>query len=220
MKHSFFFFSFWLISCRLFAQDAVLISEGNFVRGEIKGTDFQTVVIQEEDGSLRQFKAKDIQSFLWNGDSYVSKPILMKKKAEVWFFRVLEEGKVNLYVIGLTSGTPVQAPKVKSKPAISVGVGTGGFGSGLGGGVTFGGGRPRPEEQALKAMPLSFFIEKPGSGPIQELPLASGRQSQLKAILLSKLSGDDDLTENIRATDEFSEKTVVALIRSYNASIP
>ena len=73
-------------SAKLFAQDAVLISEGNFVRGVIKGTNFSSVAILEDDGLIKEYAAKNIESFIWNGETYMSKPIIIKKKMEIRFF--------------------------------------------------------------------------------------------------------------------------------------
>ena len=207
------------------AQDAVLISEGNFVRGEIKGTNYESVFIQIEEQGLKEYKAKDIKSFLWNGDTYESKPFIVGKKAVVKFFRLVEGGTVNLYAVGGTSGVeePVQ-PRVKARPTFGVGMGTGGgMGGGLGGGVSInlGGGRggvERPAGAAPKAK-VFYFIEKPGTGPMQEIAADGSRTAATKNLLLAKLTGDDGLAESIKATESFDEKMLIALVKSYNEAV-
>lgn len=206
-------------------QDAVLISEGNFVRGEIKGTNYESVFIQLEEQGLKEYKAKDIKSFLWNGDTYESKPYIIGKKATVTFFRLVEGGKVNLYAVGGTSGVnePAQ-PRVKARPTFGVGMGTGaGMGGGLGGGVSINlggnrGGAERPAGAPPKAK-LFYFIEKPGTGPMQEIAADGSRTAATKNLLLAKLTGDDGLTESINATEYFDEKMLIALVKSYNESV-
>jgi len=207
----------------VYAQDAVLISEGNFVRGEIKGTDFESVFIQIEEQGLKEYKAKDIQSFLWNGDTYVSKPIIIGKKAAIKFFKLIEGGKVNLYSIGGTSGVadPVQ-PRAKARPTFGVGMGTGGIG-GVGGGISINlGGNRNDVERPAGAPPKAkefYFIEKPGTGPIQEITVDGTKTAATKALLLQKLTGDEGLTESIKATESFDEKVLIALVKSYNESV-
>lgn len=200
------------------AQDAVLISEGNFIRGVIKGTNFVSVAIADEENVIKEFAAKDIQSFLWNGVTYVSKPILLKKKPEIRFFKVIETGTVNLYSYGESAGVEErQQPRPKIRPSVGVGMGTGGFGGGLGGGVSIdlGGGR-RNQEVSPTAVrgKVSYFIEKPGTGPMQEVSF--GNTTAVKNLLLQKLNNDEGLAESINATDSFDEKILVALIKSYN----
>lgn len=224
------FYQLFLISlffsASVFAQDAVLISEGNFVRGEIKGTNYESVFIQLEELGLKEYKAKDIQSFLWNGDTYVSKPFIVGKRATVKFFKLIESGSVNLYSVGGGSGVeePVQ-PRVKARPTFGVGMGTGGgMGGGMGGGVSInlggnrGGGVERPAGAPPKAK-VFYFIEKPGTGPMQEIAADGSKTAGTKSLLLQKLTGDEGLTESIKATEFFDEKVLVALVKSYNQSV-
>ena len=212
-----------LFTVSVFAQDAVLISEGNFVRGEIKGTDFESVFIQLEEQGLKEYKAKDVQSFLWNGDTYVSKPIIIGKKAAIKFFKLIEGGKVNLYSVGGTSGVaePMQ-PRAKTRPTFGVGMGTGGIG-GVGGGISINlGGNRNDVERPAGAAPKPkefYFIEKPGTGPIQEIAADGSKTAATKALLLQKLTGDEGLTESIKATESFDEKVLIALVKSYNESV-
>lgn len=214
------FLSLLLFSSRLFAQDAVLISEGNFVRGVIQGTNFESVFLQTEEDGVKEYKAKDIQSFLWNGDTYVSKPIIAGKRAAIKFFKLIEGGVVNLYSYGGTSAVEGRPqPVAKARPTFGVGMGTGG---GMAGGVSINlGGRRNNEQPTGTAQPIKvfYFIEKPGTGPIQEIAADGSRTAATKNLLLAKLTGDEGLTESIKATESFNEKTLIALVKSYNESV-
>jgi hypothetical protein len=219
MKRWKLFLLFSLLTSSLFAQDAVLISEGNFVRGVIQGHNFVSVAILNDDQTVVQYQAKDIQSFLWNGETFVSKPIVVKKKMEYRFFKVVEMGKVNLYTYGDLGGTPQAAaqPRVKVRPSVGVGVGSGGYGGGLGGGISIDlGGRRRDDNQpttTTKAK-LSYFIEKPGTGPMQEISIDN--TTAVKNILLQKLNNDEDLAQSIKATESFDAAKVTAYIKAWN----
>lgn len=207
-----------LLSFSTNAQDAILISEGNFVRGVIKGTNYSMVALQQDDQTIVQYQAKDIESFIWNGETYVSKPILVKKKLETRFFKLIEGGVVNLYTFGDKKVTeqPQQA-KVKVRPTFGVGMGTGGFGGGLGGGISIGGGGRRDNETVTNPTngKVFYFIEKPGSGPMQEVSLEN--TNALKTILLQKLTNDEDLAERIKASEGFTDLNLIAFIKAYNA---
>jgi hypothetical protein len=212
-------FVIFIFSTKLFAQDAVLISEGNFIRGVIKGTNFSSVAIMQDDEAIKEYQAKDIKSFIWNGETYASKPIVVKKKMEFRFFKLIETGIVNLYVYGdksITSQTP--QPRVKVRPTFGVGMGTGNFGGGLGGGVTIGLGGGRKNEEAVSTPgKVSYFIERPGTGPIQEIKLNGAKVSDIRAILLQKLTNDEDLAESIKATESFDAKNLAAYVKAYNS---
>lgn len=207
------------------AQDIVVISEGNFLRGTIQATDFSSVVLTKEDESVAQYKASDIKEFVWNGETYVSKPIVIKNKMEHRFFKLIEQGAINLYAIGGRTGA-IEAPapkRTRIRPSIGVGAGTGGFGGvGMGGSISIGGGgRNRDEAPVRRAMPNTFFIEKFGTGPMLELPVDAAdtekKTQQIKNALLQKLTNDDDLAERINATEVFDAKLVRAFITAYNA---
>lgn len=209
-----------LLSFSAKAQDAVLISEGNFVRGIIKGTNYSMVALQQEDQTIVQYQAKDIVSFVWNGETYMSKPILVKKKLEIRFFKLIESGVVNLYSLGDKKVTeqPQQA-RVKVRPTFGVGVGSGGFGGGLGGGISIGGGGGRRYTETVSNPTngkVFYFIEKPGSGPMQEIALEN--INALKTVLLQKLTDDEDLAERIKGSESFTDLNLIAFIKSYNAS--
>ncbi len=220
MKTILFFCLFLLLGSNVFAQDAVLISEGNFVRGVIQGTNFSAVTIMDDEQRVTQYEAKNIQSFMWNGETFVSRPIVIKKKMEFRFFKVIELGAVNLLSYGEKATTPQQAApqqRAKIRPSISIGTGTGGYGGGVGGGITFGGGGRRDDEQAVNTPKgkISYFIEKPGTGPMQELSLEN--TTGVKNILLQKLISDEDLAESIKATESFDAVKLAAYVKSYNA---
>lgn len=204
------------------AQDVVMISSGNFVRGTIKGTNFSSVILKNDDESIAQYNAKDIKEFVWNGETYVSKPIVVKKKMEYRFFKLIEQGVVNLYTIG--GNMMAEEPQVKRarvRPNISIGGGTGGFG-GVGGSITFGGGRRSGDEtQGKSTLPIAYFLEKPGTGPMQELPVEGGataaKTQLIKTVLLQKLNNDEDLAERINATEAFDAKLLRAFVAAYNS---
>jgi hypothetical protein len=210
-----------LLGSTAVAQDAVIISDGNFVRGTIQGTDFATVSLRLPNQSVEAYNAKDIKEFLWNGDTYVSKPVVLKKKMEFRFFKVEELGAVNLYSMGNTSVDPAPEKRVKVRPSIGLGVGSGGYGGvGLGGGITFGGGRGNGNRKKGNSRSAVYFIEKLGTGPLQEIPLdgsSANKTEQVKTILLQKLSNDEDLAERIKATESFDAKNVQAFVSAYNA---
>jgi len=205
------------------AQDIVVISPGNFLRGTIQATDYATVILTKDDESVVQYKATDIQEFVWNGETYVSKPIVIKKKMEHRFFKILEQGAVNLYAIGGSTGVDIPEPKRRRiTPSIGIGAGSGGFGGvGVGGGISIGGSRNRQEAPVRRVMPTAFFLEKVGTGPMSELPVeggnSEGKNQHIKNILLQKLSNDEDLAERIKTTESFDGKLIRAFVTAYNA---
>lgn len=206
------------------AQDVVMLDTANFVRGTIKGTDYNTVSLLKDDQVEVIYKAKDVKEFLWNGETYVSKPIINNKKVEQRFFKVLELGAVNMYAIGEQSGDPSapQEKRVRVSPNIGFGLGSGGMsrggfgGVGIGGGISIGGGRRSNSKKAAGRKAL-YFIEKPGTGPMLEIQLnSSGDQQRLKQILLEKLNNDEDLATRIKETESFDAKAVAAYVKAYN----
>jgi hypothetical protein len=207
-----------------YAQDAVVISEGNFIRGTIKGTDLSTVVLKKDDESVVMYKAKDIKEFLWNGETFVSKPIVIKKDLEYRFFKVVELGAINLYAIG--GNVPVEEPvqkRAKIRPSFGVGGGTGGFGGvGMGAGISLGGGRNNSVAPTKAVMPTTYFIEKFGTGPMQEILVDNGsaaaRTPVIKSILLQKLTNDDELAAKIKAIETMDAKLLLSIVSTYNAA--
>ena len=220
--------SFFLIllttGLRTYGQDAVVIAEGNFIRGTIKAADLGTVVLKKEDESMVMYKAKDIKEFLWNGETYVSKPIVIKKDLEYRFFKVVELGTINLYSIG--GNVPVEEPvqkRAKIRPSFGVGGGTGGFGGvGIGAGINLGGGRNSGPAPTKAIMPTTYFIEKFGTGPMQEILVdnasVAARTPVIKSILLQKLTNYDDLATKIKAMETIDAKLLVSIISGYNAA--
>jgi len=214
-----------LFSIGASAQDAVVISEGNFIRGTIQGTDFQTVGIKTDDGEVKQFKAKDVREFLWNGETFVSKPFMTNKRADARFFKLVESGTINLYAMGGSTGVQKKKKsRVRFMPSFGIGIGSGGYsGIGLGGGVSFGGGRRDEEESAPERAGL-YYIEKPGTGEMLEItPDADNSDANtayIKNTLLEKFSDDTDLTERIKGLNSFDTKTIQSLVKSYNSAHP
>ena len=214
-----------LVAAQSYAQDVVVISQGNFTRGTIKAADLTTVVLKNDNESVVMYKAKDIKEFLWNGETFVSKPIMIKKDLEYRFFKVVEMGAVNLYAIGGQAQVeePVVQKKAKFRPSIGIGTGTGGFGGvGMGGGISIGGGgRGRDVVQTRVAVPLTIFIEKMGTGPLVEIYTENADQSArlqtVKSILLQKLNNDEEMAEQIKSAPSFDPKTLTSLVSTYNA---
>lgn len=215
---------FSVIGLAVSAQDAVVIDSGDFVRGTIQGTDYQTVSIKDDlSGDIQVYKAKDIKEFLWNGVTFVSKPFVTNKKSDHRFFKLIESGKVNLYTMGGT----MLAEKPKRKrlrivPSIGIGIGTGGFGSGigLGGGVTFGGGRHEEEEQRPARRSL-IYIDKEGAPEMLEITPSvddsHAGMAYIKKSLLEKFADDQNITARVQDMDTFDVKAIRALVKAYNS---
>jgi hypothetical protein len=204
---------------KLQAQDAVLISQGNFIRGTIQGTNFVSVAILENDKSMKQYLAKDIESFLWNGQMYASKPIVINNTMEFKFFKEIEIGLVNLYSFGEKASIekPIAPQRAKVKPTFGIGIGSGGLGGGLGGGVNIGGGGRRNDEPItnMPKLKTSYFLEKPGTGPMQEINLAN--TTAVKSILLQKMGDDENLAQRIKNTENFDMQSILGFIQTYNS---
>jgi hypothetical protein len=202
------------------AQDIIVIKEGNFIRGTIKATNFSSVIFKNDQESMVQYEAKDIKEFVWNGETYVSKPILISKRMEFRFFRLLEQGTVNLYSIGgNTMAAEPPQKRAKVRPSVAVGGGTGGLGGGVG--ISIGGGRRSEADQPKRIMPTTYFIERLGTGPLMEIPVegtnSEGKAQHIKNILLQKLTGSADISERINATEAFDASHVRSFVVDYNA---
>lgn len=212
---------FSVFTLHVSAQDAVVISDGNFIRGTIQGTDFQTVGIKTDDGEVQQFKAKDIKEFMWNGESFVSKPFVTNKRTDYRFFKLVEAGSVNLYSMGGTVGPEKKKrSRLRFIPSIGIGIGTGGYGGvGFGGGVSFGGGR-RDDEQTAPVRQGLLYVEKPGTGEMLEItPDADNSDANItyiKNTLLEKFADDQDLTERVKGMNSFDFKSIQSLVKAYN----
>jgi len=212
---------FTIFTLDVAAQDAVIISDGNFIRGTVQGTDFQTVGIKTDDGEVQQFKAKDIKEFMWNGETYVSKTFVTNKRTDYRFFKLVEAGAVNLYSMGGSTGAQKKKrSRIRFSPSIGIGIGSGGYsGVGFGGGVSFGGGR-RDDEQTEAVRPGLYYIEKPGTGDMLEItPDADNSEANtayIKATLLEKFTDDSDLTNRVNGMNSFDAKTIQSLVKAYN----
>lgn len=213
---------FSILSFTASAQDAVVISDGNFIRGTIQGTDFVTVGIKKDDGEVQQFFAKDIQEFMWNGETFVSKPFISHKKTEYRFFKLIETGSVNLYSMGGSTGAEKKKRRVRFMPSIGLGIGTGGFGGfGFGGGVSIaGGGNRDDDEQRAPRRQGLLYIEKPGTGDMLEITPEEGNPDAnyryIKNALLEKFSDDQDLSAKVKGMNMFDLKTIQSLVKAYN----
>lgn len=198
------------------AQDILVHSNGDIERTTILGTDFSSVKYTLGDGSAAVLGLKELKEFVWNGETYTKKTFFDQKKAQDRFAKVIELGTVNLYAIGGANNV-ASAPesRVKVRPSIGIGTGTGGMGGGIGGSISIGGGR-RAQEPVSRGSKTFYFIEKPGTGAIQEVPVSDTRKTA--AILLQKLGDDTDLAERIKGTDEFTSNALIAFIKAYNAN--
>lgn len=203
------------------AQDFIVKNNDDVIRGTIKGTDYFSVFISANDEADVILPARDVKNFFWNGNSYLSKGFATGKNLEYRFVKVIEIGKVNLYSFGGEKLMPVQKQKkVRFSPSIGIGTGTGGYGGmGLGGGVSIGGGRNMPERPA-GAPVIRYFIEKPGAGPLQEIPIKAitddFRKAEVKTILLQKLGDEPGLKQLVEANTALNTKEVAELVRTYN----
>jgi hypothetical protein len=212
---------FFLTSLFAKAQDIIVIKEGNFIRGTIKATNFSSVILKNDQESMVQYEAKDIKEFVWNGETYVSKPILINKRMEFRFFRLLEQGTVNLYSIGgNTMAVEPPQKRAKVRPSVAVGGGTGGLGGGVG--ISIGGGRSSEADQPKRIMPTTYFIERLGTGPLMEIlvegPASEGKAQHIKNILQQKLTGNEALIQRINATENFDASQVRSLVVDYNSA--
>ncbi|WP_158799752.1 hypothetical protein [Pedobacter sp. L105] len=223
LKYLAVFLFFSIITLTAAAQDAVVIEDGNFIRGTIQGTDFISVSIKTDDGEVKLFNAKDIKQFLWNGETYYSMPFVIHKKQDFRFFKLVEGGAINLYSMGGHAG-PEQPKRsrVRVMPSIGLGIGTGGFGSGIGfgGGLSFVTGGGRRNDQPQQDRHALYYIEKPGFGDMQEItpdPYNSdANYNYIKTTLLDKMSDDNDLVNRIQHMDNFDVKAIQSLIEAYN----
>ena len=203
------------------AQDFIVKNDDDVIRGTIKGTDYFSVFISSNDQQDVILPAKDVKNFFWNGDSFLSKGFANGKNFEYRFVKVVEIGTVNLYAFG--GGTLMPAAKekrVRFRPSVGVGAGTGGFGGmGVGGGISIGGGR-NAAPQRSGAVAVRYFIEKPGTGPLQEVPMKAitdeDKKASVKAVLLQKLGDQPALKSKIEAATEANSKDVVGWVQEYN----
>ncbi|WP_457272480.1 hypothetical protein [Pedobacter sp. UYEF25] len=201
----------------LAAQDFVVKNNDEVVRGTIRGTNTSSVVIGNENNEVTLIEAKDAKSFFWNGDSYVSKGFAGGKNLDFKFVKVLEFGTLNLYSIGGEVAPPVkQEKRVRFRPAVGIGTGGAGFGGGI---VIGGGGNSRPDIPPGAPI-VHYFIEKPGSGPMQEIPIKAitdpNKYTMIKSMLLQKMGDDAELKSQLEKSTRFNSNDVQGFIEAYN----
>lgn len=221
------FLSFLLllfVTNRLSAQDFIVKNNDEVIRGTIKGTDYFSVWISANDEAEVILLARDVKNFFWNGNSYVSKGFAAKRNLEYRFVKVIEMGTVNLYSFGGETLAPAQKEKkVKFRPSIGIGAGTGGFGGmGMGGGISIGGGSRNTEPDRPAGAPVvRYFIEKPGAGPLQEVPMKAitedAQKINVKNILIQKLGDQPTLKAKIESSTDFNSRDVINLVQEYNS---
>jgi len=223
MKFLFSAFLLFFALNKLSAQDFIVKNNDDVIRGTIKGTDYFSVFISANDEADVILPAKDIKNFFWNGNSFVSKGFANGRNFEYRFVKVIEMGTVNLYSFG--GGTlvpPVKEKKVKFRPSIGIGTGTGGFGGmGMGGGISIGGGNNATPERPVGAPVVRYFIEKPGAGPLQEVPMKAitddAKKIEVKNILLQKMGDQPALKAKVETSTEFNSRDVIEWVKEYNA---
>ncbi|SDC81234.1 hypothetical protein [Pedobacter soli] len=223
MKFLFSVFLLFFALNKLSAQDFIVKNNDEVIRGTIKGTDYFSVFISANDEADVILPAKDIKNFFWNGDSFVSKGFANGRNFEYRFVKVIEMGTVNLYSFG--GGTlvpPVKEKKVKFRPSIGIGTGTGGYGGmGMGGGISIGGGNNSAPERPAGAPAIRYFIEKPGAGPLQEVPMKAitddAKKTEVKNILLQKMGDQPALKAKVETSAEFNSRDVINFVKEYNA---
>ncbi|QNR83981.1 hypothetical protein H9N25_18950 [Pedobacter riviphilus] len=224
MKIFSFFILFFSIIITARAQDFIVKNNDEVIRGTIKGTDYFSVFISANDEADVILPAKDIKNFFWNGDSFVSKGFANGRNFEYRFVKVIEMGTVNLYSFGGGTLVPeVKEKKVKFRPSIGIGTGTGGYGGmGMGGGISIGGGRNTAPERPAGAPVIRYFIEKPGAGPLQEVPMKAitedTKKAEVKSILLQKMSDQPALKAKVEAGTDFNSRDVIEWVKEYNAT--
>ncbi|WP_316795813.1 hypothetical protein [Pedobacter agri] len=207
------------------AQDFIVKNNDDVIRGTIKGTDYYSVYISANDEADVILPAKDVKNFFWNGNSFLSKGFANGKNFEYRFVKLIELGAVNLYSFGGGTLVPaVKEKKVKFRPSIGIGTGTGNFGGmGMGGGIGVGlGNRNAAPERPAGAPAIRYFIEKPGSGPLQEVPMKAitdeDKTANVKTILLQKLGDNLSLKSKVESSTALNSREVIELIKEYNAA--
>ncbi|MCX2431782.1 hypothetical protein [Pedobacter sp. GR22-10] len=206
----------------LFAQDFIVKNNDDVIRGTIKGTDYFSVLISANDESDVVLPAKDVKNFFWNGNAFLSKGFANGKNFEYRFVKVMELGAVNLYSFGGGNLVPAAKDrKVRFRPSVGIGAGTGGFGGmGMGGGISIGGGGNARREKPAGASAVRYFIEKPGSGPLQELSVKAitddDKRAAVRTILLQKLGDAPGFKEKVEYSAEYNIRDVIELVKAYN----
>lgn len=224
MKIFNFFILFFSIVFTASAQDFIVKNNDDVIRGTIKGTDYFSVFISANDEADVILPAKDVKNFFWNGNSFVSKGFANGRNFEYRFVKVIEMGAVNLYSFGGGTLVPeAKQKKVKFRPSIGIGTGTGGYGGmGMGGGISIGSGRNAAPERPAGAPVVRYFIEKPGAGPLQEVPMKAitedNKKLDVKNILLQKVGDQPDLKAKIESGTDFNSRDVIEWVKEYNST--
>jgi hypothetical protein len=224
MKIFSFFILFFSIALATQAQDFIVKNNDDVIRGTIKGTDYFSVFISANDEADVILPAKDVKNFFWNGNSFVSKGFANGRNFEYRFVKVIEMGTVNLYSFGGGTLVPeVKEKRVKFRPSIGIGTGTGGYGGmGMGGGISIGGGRNSAPERPAGAPAVRYFIEKPGAGPLQEVPMKAiteeTRKAEVKNILLQKMGDQPALKAKVESGTDFNSRDVIEWVKEYNST--
>lgn len=224
MKFPFLTFILFLFANSGFTQDFIVKNNDDVIRGTVKGTDYFSVYISANDEADVILPAKDVKNFFWNGNSFVSKGFANGKNFEYRFVKLIEMGTVNLYSFGGGTLVPaVKEKKVKFRPSVGIGTGTGGFGGmGMGGGISIGGGRSAAPERPAGAPVIRYFIEKPGAGPLQEVPMKAitdeDKKANVKSILLQKLGDNAGLKAKVESSTDFNSREVIEWVKEYNAT--
>lgn len=224
MKFPFITFILFLFANSGFTQDFIVKNNDDVIRGTVKGTDYFSVYISANDEADVILPAKDVKNFFWNGNSFVSKGFANGKNFEYRFVKLIEMGTVNLYSFGGGTLVPaVKEKKVKFRPSVGIGTGTGGFGGmGMGGGISIGGGRSAAPERPAGAPVIRYFIEKPGAGPLQEMPMKAitdeDKKANVKSILLQKLGDNAGLKAKVESSTDFNSREVIEWVKEYNAT--
>lgn len=223
MKFLFSIFLLFFALNKLSAQDFIVKNNDEVIRGTIKGTDYFSVFISANDEADVILPAKDIKNFFWNGDSFVSKGFANGRNFEYRFVKVIEMGTVNLYSFGGGTLVPLaKEKKVKFRPSIGIGTGTGGYGGmGMGGGISIGGGNNSAPERPAGAPAIRYFIEKPGAGPLQEVPMKAitddAKKTEVKNILLQKMGDQPAVKGKIEVGTDFNSRDIINWVKEYNA---
>ena len=218
------FILFFSIAFTTYAQDFIVKNNDDVILGTIKCTDYFSVFISSIDEADVILQAKDVKNFFWNGDSFVSKGFANGRNFEYRFVKVIEMGTVNLYSFGGGTLVPqAKEKKVKFRPSIGIGTGTGGYGGmGMGGGISIGGGRDAAPERPAGAPVVRYFIEKPGAGPLQEVPMKAitedSKKIEVKNILLQKIGDQPALKTKVEAGTDFNSREVIEWVKEYNTT--
>lgn len=181
---------FLIVNLQLFAQDYIIRSIGDTVRGTILRSTISMVKIQPVSGKSIKFSPLEIREFRQEGTLFLSREMYGKYGNEQKFIGVEIEGKVNL--LSLDGSAPVMM-------------------SGGGGGMMMmsGGGRGTYYvEKKGEVTVLQDVITGAFSG--------EKRLKEVRAILLAVMGDDDELATRINETGYFSGKIIRKLVEDYN----